>query len=61
MPIDSMRELFGFEERPNLAARYNVAPTQEIPAVRINYAGSGRELAAYSWGLVPSWGMRLRL
>jgi len=55
MPIDSMRELFGFEARPNLAARYNVAPTQEIPAVRIRYSGEGRELAAFSWGLVPSW------
>ena len=55
MPIDSMRELFGFEARPNLAERYNVAPTQEIPAVRIGYSGQGRELAAFSWGLVPSW------
>lgn len=55
MPIDSMRELFGFEARPNLAARYNVAPTQEVPAIRIDYSGKRRELAAFSWGLVPSW------
>ncbi|MBE11744.1 MAG: hypothetical protein CMM35_15680 [Rhodospirillaceae bacterium] len=55
MPVDSMRELFGFEAQPNLGARYNVAPTQEIPAVRTAYGGEGRELAALSWGLVPSW------
>lgn len=55
MPVDSMRELFGFDAQPNLMARYNVAPTQEIPAIRIGYAGERRELAAFSWGLVPSW------
>jgi putative SOS response-associated peptidase YedK len=55
MPIDSMRELFGFDARPNLAARYNVAPGQDIPAVRINDAGTGRQLAGFNWGLLPSW------
>lgn len=55
MPIDSMRELFGFDAQPNLAARYNIAPGQDIPAVRINDAGTGRQLAGFNWGLVPSW------
>ena len=55
MPIDSMRELFGFDAQPNLAARYNVAPGQDIPAVRINDAGTVRQLAGFNWGLVPSW------
>jgi len=55
MPIDSMRELFGFDAQPNLAARYNVAPGQDIPAVRINDASTGRQLAGFNWGLVPSW------
>jgi putative SOS response-associated peptidase YedK len=55
MPIDSMRELFGFDAQPNLAARYNVAPGQDIPVVRINDAGTGRQLAGFNWGLVPSW------
>ena len=29
-PVDSMAGLFGFDERPNLAARYNIAPTQDV-------------------------------
>jgi putative SOS response-associated peptidase YedK len=35
-----------------LAMRYNVAPTQQIPVVRFN---NGRELTTMRWGLVPSW------
>ena len=34
--------------------RYNIAPTQEVPAVRLNEAGK-RELVALRWGLIPSW------
>lgn len=53
-PIDSMRALFGFDSSPNLAARYNIAPGQDVPAVRL--AGDGtRNLVLVRWGLVPSW------
>ncbi len=38
---------------PNLAPRYNIAPTQSAPVVRLGEAG--RELVAMRWGLVPSW------
>ena len=33
--------------------RYNVAPSQEIPAVRVEQGA--RTLASLRWGLVPSW------
>ncbi len=39
--------------RPNLAARYNIAPTQTAPVVRST--PSGRQLALLRWGLIPSW------
>ena len=40
--------------------RYNIAPTQEAPVVRLmkdagDGAERGRELAMLRWGLVPSW------
>ena len=54
MPIDSMRALFGFDTLPNLAARYNVSPGQDVPAVRSGEAGN-RVLVILRWGLVPSW------
>jgi putative SOS response-associated peptidase YedK len=33
--------------------RYNVAPTQSVPAVR--QGAGGRELVLLRWGLIPSW------
>ena len=39
----------------NLAARYNIAPTQDVPVVRNGPDGRGRELVSLRWGLVPSW------
>ena len=53
-PVDSLAEIFGFEERPNLAPRYNIAPTQDVAAVRIGEDGK-RHLALLHWGLVPFW------
>jgi putative SOS response-associated peptidase YedK len=37
-----------------LSPRYNIAPTQEIAAVRANASGQ-RQLGLFRWGLVPSW------
>ncbi len=33
-PVEGLRQLFEFPEQPNLAPRYNIAPTQEVAAVR---------------------------
>jgi putative SOS response-associated peptidase YedK len=33
--------------------RYNVAPTQDVPVIRL--VPEGRELAALHWGLIPPW------
>lgn len=49
-----MKELFGFENLPNLPPRFNVAPTQPVAIVRQPESGS-RELASLRWGLIPHW------
>jgi putative SOS response-associated peptidase YedK len=58
-PVEGVRQVFGFLERPNLAARYNIAPTQEVPAVRLEPAtpggADGRHLVMLRWGLIPVW------
>jgi putative SOS response-associated peptidase YedK len=52
---EAMRRLFGIKGGlPNFPARYNVAPTQIVPVVRLDAEGQ-RELALLRWGLVPSW------
>jgi len=53
-PLEAMSDLFGFVERPNLAPRYNIAPTQQVAAVRLGDDGV-RHLVQLRWGLVPGW------
>src|SRR4051812_44430534 len=38
-----------------LPPRYNIAPTQWVPVVRIDPEGGERECSALKWGLIPSW------
>lgn len=52
-PVDALAGLFGFEQRPNMAPRWNLAPTQSAPVVKA--AEGGRALSFLRWGLVPSW------
>lgn len=53
-PTEALRALFGFSETPNLAPRYNIAPTQDAPVVR-GGEGGARHIALLRWGLVPFW------
>ena len=34
---EAIRALFRYREQPNFPARYNVAPTQPVPAINIIY------------------------
>lgn len=45
---------FGLAWPPEIHPRYNIAPTQQVPIVRVNAAGE-RELVQVRWGLVPRW------
>lgn len=48
-----IKEHFDLDQTPELFARYNIAPSQSVPAVRA--AGSSRELVMLHWGLLPFW------
>lgn len=54
-PGDVVAEVFSLDAPPELAARWNVAPTQHVPVVRVPAPGAPRELALVRWGLVPAW------
>jgi len=47
-------QVFELPEPPELPRRYNIAPTQDVAAVRRAEDG-GRELVRLHWGLIPSW------
>jgi putative SOS response-associated peptidase YedK len=50
---EAIRALFRYPEQPNFPPRYNVAPTQPIPIVRLHEGK--RRFALMRWGLLPSW------
>ena len=60
---EALRRLFELDTTPDLEPRYNIAPSQSAPVVRIAAAGTAagtansaaRELAMPRWGLIPSW------
>jgi putative SOS response-associated peptidase YedK len=49
----AIRAMFGYGELPNFPPRYNVAPTQPIPIVRLHEGK--RSFALMRWGMLPSW------
>jgi putative SOS response-associated peptidase YedK len=53
-PAEATAALFGVSANADFRPRYNIAPTQDIAAIRRNDEGSG-ELALFHWGLIPFW------
>ena len=59
-PVEAMRRFFDVGGLLNLPARYNIAPTQDAPVVRLDREGR-RELILMRFGLVPSWSKDLSM
>jgi putative SOS response-associated peptidase YedK len=54
---DTYRGLFKADLLPksNFPLRYNIAPTDQIPIVRIAPRDGAREVVMARWGLIPFW------
>ena len=54
---EAYRALFHAARLPesNFPPRYNIAPTDQIPIVRIDPRDQARELVMARWGLIPFW------
>jgi putative SOS response-associated peptidase YedK len=54
---DAYRGLFKAQRLPksNFPLRYNIAPTDQIPIVRIDPRDGEREVVMARWGLIPFW------
>jgi len=58
LPPEAVRAYFDYVEQPNFPPRYNIAPTQPIPIMRLERdrdQGRVRHFALVRWGLLPSW------
>jgi putative SOS response-associated peptidase YedK len=55
-PPDEMRRLFRtVNPERNFQPSWNIAPSQEAPAIRVNPETGQHSLDLLSWGLVPHW------
>ena len=52
---DQIIAAFGLGGISDLSPRYNIAPTQNVAAVRFAENEAKRELVFLRWGLIPSW------
>jgi putative SOS response-associated peptidase YedK len=54
-----IKEVFGIKtpssELPQFSPRYNMAPMQMAPVIRLNSITHEKELIMMRWGLIPSW------
>jgi putative SOS response-associated peptidase YedK len=50
---EAIAETFNLNAIPNWQPRYNVAPTQTVPAIIQNK--DEREFKEFRWGLIPAW------
>jgi putative SOS response-associated peptidase YedK len=60
-PLSILATQFAFDlgaMLPGFEPRYNIAPTQDVPAVRLD---GNRQLAVLRWGLIPSWAKDAKL
>jgi putative SOS response-associated peptidase YedK len=57
IPRDAYAGLFRTARIPrsNFPPRYNVAPTDQIPIIRVDPRDGERELVMARWGLIPFW------
>jgi putative SOS response-associated peptidase YedK len=53
LPPQAMREAFAYPEQPNFPPRYNIAPTQPVPVVRMHEGA--RQFILMRWGFIPGW------
>jgi putative SOS response-associated peptidase YedK len=59
-PKEAVLQFFGVEFPGELEPRYNIAPTQNVAAIRLDAHGV-REPVLLHWGLVPSWAKELAI
>ena len=52
---EELAEVFGLLDVPALGPRYNIAPTQHVPVVRVLERSPQRLLHLLRWGLIPHW------
>src|SRR5690606_34848571 len=53
--LNRLLQIYAAESEAELEPRYNIAPTQDVAAVRSISDSNARELVLLHWGLIPAW------
>lgn len=59
-PAEMVRKHFNLSEDIHIVPRYNIAPGQMIPVIRMGSKGAV-EFTPMHWGLIPSWAKEKRI
>jgi putative SOS response-associated peptidase YedK len=59
--LNAIAKAFEVFDVPELPPRYNVAPTQQVLAIRAADGTGKREAALLRWGLVPAWAQDVKI
>ncbi|MGI6454284.1 MAG: SOS response-associated peptidase [bacterium] len=60
-PVEILKNIFRLNRTIDIQPRYNIAPTQSVPVIRIHQKTGERELVELRWGLVPHWAKDLSI
>ena len=53
--LNEWLQIYAIEPQAAWTPRFNIAPSQPVPAIRNHPDGGRREFVALRWGLIPSW------
>lgn len=54
-PMTRLIDHFRAKTQLELKLRYNIAPTQQVAAIRAEGNDKHRQIVTFHWGLIPSW------
>jgi putative SOS response-associated peptidase YedK len=59
--LNKLLQIYAANPEFDCEPRYNIAPTQQVVAVRTKPSSPDREMVLLKWGLVPAWADDLRI
>lgn len=58
---EKIAEYFAVKDVPQVPARYNIAPTQQVATVSLTDGQPHRQFQWMRWGLIPSWAKDIKI
>ncbi|PQO28431.1 SOS response-associated peptidase [Bremerella cremea] len=53
--LNQLLQMYSAQSEIEISPRYNIAPSQKVPVLRLGEDSGMREIVLMRWGLIPSW------